>query len=76
MGEWLFPDLSTVPRNRNSRGGDFTRSAYTEQVRLNHRNDALGPSGSFWCKVPREDKCGDEIAISITIGTITILCID
>ncbi len=50
--EWLFPDGTTVPGNSGNTGLDFTRSVFTGQLRLNHRNNALTPTGNFTCMVP------------------------
>lgn len=67
VGEWYFPDGSTVLRRRENPGGDFTRSGFTEQVRLNRRNNAGGPTGVYTCAVPRE--CGGQIhTANISLG--------
>ena len=50
--EWLFPDGGTVPGNTGNSGLDFTRSGFTQQLRLNRRNNALTPTGGFTCRVP------------------------
>ena len=55
VGEWHFPNGSIVPRNSASLNGDFTRSGFTHQVRLNRRNNALTPYGVYTCVVPDED---------------------
>ena len=69
VGEWWFPDGRIVPRNRNSGGGDYSRSGFHQQVRLNRRNNALGPSGVWMCTVPREDGCeGIEHVANISLG--------
>ena len=65
VGEWYYPDGSMVPRNRGNQNADFSRNGYAQQVRLNRRNDALGPVGEFTCKVPREDGCNDEMHVGI-----------
>ncbi len=41
VGEWHFPNGNIVPRNSDNPNGDFTRSGFTHQVRLNRRNNAL-----------------------------------
>ena len=61
VGEWLHPDGSLVPRRNQDRGADFTRSGFKEEVRLNRRNSAIGPSGVYTCSVPSEPGCGDEV---------------
>ena len=76
-GEWHYPDGSLVPRNREDPMGDFGRSAYSQQVRLNRRNEALGPSGSYTCIVPREDGCGDMMhTASITLGELESVSVE
>lgn len=52
VGEWFFPNGTMVPRNNGSRRAQFTRSGYTEQIRLNRRRNILSPTGDFTCKVP------------------------
>ena len=47
VGEWFHPNGTLVPRNSGTVGDDiFTRSGYTEQVRLNRRANAVGTSWS------------------------------
>lgn len=71
--QWHFPDGSLVPHNQYSHGEDFSSSGYTQQVRLNRRNDALGPSGIFTCVVPREDRCEDLVhTASIKLGQSSV----
>jgi hypothetical protein len=66
VGEWWFPDGSIVPRNRANQ--DYGRSGYTQQVRLNRRNNPLGPSGVWTCTVPG---CGGlEHIAYITLGKL------
>ena len=53
VGEWFFPNGNMVPRNRDSPNGDFTRTGFTHQVRLNRRNsNAMTPLGTYTCVVP------------------------
>ena len=49
LGEWFF-NGNIIPRNSESL--DFSRSGFTEQVRLNRRNDPMGPIGAYECRVP------------------------
>ena len=51
VGEWFFPDGTMVPRNSSSANANFTRGDFTEQIRLNRRNNALMPTGIFSCRV-------------------------
>ena len=63
-GEWYFPDGYQVPRNAESE--DFSRSGFTQQVRLNRRNNPIGPTGAYECRVP---SLGDG---TLVIASITI----
>ena len=66
-GEWYHPDGTIVPRNFGTLADDiFTRSGYTEQVRLNRQANAVGPLGVYRCDVPA-DQSGANISASITI---------
>ena len=66
VGEWYFPSGTIVPRNRASPNGDFTRSGFTHQVRLNRRN-AMTPLGSYTCVVPDMNTAMNHTA-TITIS--------
>ncbi len=68
VGEWHFPDGSIVPRNGRAPTGDFTRTAQNQQLRLNHRNNAVTPTGAFECRVPAEST-GVTVVASIKITT-------
>jgi hypothetical protein len=52
VGEWFDPDGNLLPRFNRDRSASFSRSAYTHQVRLNRRNNAMSPIGLFECRVP------------------------
>ena len=52
VGEWFFPNGAMVPRNSRSPGSDFTRNGFTQQVRLNRRNNAVAPFGVYTCRIP------------------------
>ena len=52
VGEWYFPNGTIVPRLSVSPNGDFTRTGYTHQVRLNRRNNTTAPLGTYTCVVP------------------------
>jgi hypothetical protein len=54
MWEWFDPGGNHLPRFRLSRINpvDFSRSAFIQQVRLNHRNNTVSPTGAFECGVP------------------------
>ena len=49
LGEWFF-NGNIIPRNSASL--DFSRSGFTEQVRLNRRNNPMTPTGAYECRVP------------------------
>ena len=70
VGEWYFPDGSIVPRSRNSRNGDFTRSGFTHQVRLNRKSDAMAPLGTYTCRVPDAGNSAVVHTASITLVTL------
>ena len=55
VGEWYFPNGTQVPRNKNSPNGDYSRRGYAQQARLNRRNNAMGPVGTYTCRVPDEN---------------------
>ena len=53
VGEWHFPDGTIVPRYNQDPNADFSRSAFTHEVRLNRRNTgAMLPTGAYECRVP------------------------
>ena len=54
MGEWFFPNGTIVPRNSGNEHRNFTRSGFTQQARLNRRNNAMVPLGAYTCVVPNE----------------------
>jgi hypothetical protein len=69
VGEWFDPDGNELPRFSDTDAeADFSRSAYTHQVRLNRRNNAMSPTGAFECRVPPTGG-GAPVNASITIST-------
>ena len=66
VGEWYFPNGTMVPRNSAAPSAVFTWSGFTHQVRLNRRNSATSPTGTFECRVPDEDT-GELVDASITL---------
>ena len=69
-GDWYFPNGGVVPGNGGNERADFTRSGYTQQVRLNRRNDAPTPAGVFECRVLNGDGIVlGSASITLTIGT-------
>ena len=61
-GEWLDPDGTRI-LNRTS--DNFYKTRYTHQIRLNHRNDAMSPTGVFTCVIPNSTM---NHTATITIG--------
>ena len=74
VGEWYFPNGTMIPRNNIAGSADFFRSAFTHQVRLNRRNNATTPTGSFECRVP-DGRSGRLHTAGITLGMINITCV-
>ena len=70
VGEWFFPDESMVPRNRDSPSSDFTRSGFTHQVRLNRRNNAMTPLGTYTCVVPDMNNAAMNHTATITLALV------
>ena len=50
FGEWYFPNGSSV-RNEGHKY-NFYRDRSHQTVRLNRRNDAVHPTGTFHCELP------------------------
>ena len=67
VGEWYFPNGTIVPRLRDSSNGDFSRSGWTHQVRLNRLNNAMSPLGTYTCVVPDMNSTMNQTA-TITLG--------
>ena len=65
VGEWYFPDGTIVPLGSPDSFGDFTRTSFFQQVRLN-RNTAMGPLGTYTCVVPNLE--GVVFNATINIG--------
>ena len=64
--EWYHPDGTKIPPNTPDT--DFYRTRYTQQVRLNHRNNAMSPIGVFTCEVPNDGDSTMPHTATITIG--------
>ena len=67
VGEWFFPDGTMVPRFVTSPNGDFTRTSWTHEVRLNRRNNVTTPLGTYTCVVPDMNNTMNHNA-TITLG--------
>ena len=67
VGDWYFPNGTMVPRHSAAPSADFTRSGFTHQVRLNRRNNATSPTGTYECRVP-DGFTGELVNASIVLG--------
>ena len=72
VGEWYFPHGSAVfpfpfPYGFPP-GYDFVRRAFTQEVRLERRNNAISPTGKYECRVP-DEVTGELVNASITLTT-------
>ena len=67
LGDWYFPNGTIVPRFSEKMNGDFTRTGFTHQVRLNRRNNAMTPLGTYTCVVPSMNNAMNHTA-TITLG--------
>ena len=69
LGNWYFPDGTIVPHLSASPNGDFTRTAFTHQVHLNRRNNAMTPLGTYTCAVPDMNNTMNHTAtITLDLG--------
>ena len=68
-GEWYFPNTSQV--GTVGGGGDFYRNRDQRVVRLNRRNNAMMPTGSFCCTIPDRNNVMQRLCI-IVESTITL----
>ena len=64
-GEWYLPDGTRI---LNTPDTNFYRTRYTQQVRLNRRNNAMSPTGVFTCEVPNDGDSTMPFTATITIG--------
>ena len=76
VGEWYHPNGTIVPRNsRAPRGDIFTRTGFTQQVRLNRRANTFGLLGVYRCDIPANSS-GANINASMTIQRQGVRLID
>ena len=52
VGNWFFPNGTIVPHYSNSSNYVISRTAFTQQVRLDSRSGIILPIGVYTCKVP------------------------
>ena len=64
-GEWYLPDGTRI---LNTPDTNFYRTRYTQQVRLNRRNNAMSPTGVFICEVPNDADSTMPFTATITIS--------
>ena len=64
-GEWYLPDGTKI---LNTQDTNFYRTRYVQQVRLNHGNNAMSPTGVFTCEVPNDADSTMNHTANITIG--------
>ena len=75
-GDWYFPNGGEVPSNNGNDGADFARSGYTQQVRLNRRNGAMTPTGTFECRIlDGDDMLLGSANITVTTGVCACMCV-
>ncbi len=78
VGNWFYPNGSTVLGNSNSYYYEnFTRSSHTQQIRLNRKryNNAMSPTGVYTCEVPDGSNTAmiHTATIYITLGECTCI---
>ena len=64
-GEWYLPDSTRIVNNPNN---NFYKTRYTQQVRLNLKNNAMSPTGVFTCEVPNNMSNTMKHTATIRIG--------
>ena len=63
LGEWLYPNGTSVPIERD--GHDFYRNRGPSTVLLHRRNNATSPTGSYCCEVPDATNTNKTTCINI-----------
>ncbi len=72
VGNWLYPNGTTVPRNQVNPNGDITRSSHTQQICLNRKKtNVISPTGVYTCVVPDGSNTGMNHTATITLGECT-----
>ena len=62
-GEWILPSDSA----------DFTTSRVPSAVLLNRRNNALGPTGIFTCRIPDGNNQLSTLYIGVDTGSYIVM---
>ena len=65
IGDWYYPNGSTVNSGSSGKGQNFTRYLYRHQVRLASEGVPEGPLGVYRCEIP--DGSGRKIAANINV---------
>ncbi len=69
VGNWLYPNGTIVPRDIDNPNGNFTRTSYIHQIRLNRkRPDVMSPTGVYTCQVPNGSNSSLNHTANITLG--------
>ena len=74
MGEWYFPDMSTV--RTEGEGDSFFRSRGPSVVRLYRRYNVMMPTGDFYCEVPDARGVNQRTYITIVAGSYNSSILD
>ena len=62
FGEWYYPNGSMIPNN--AAGYSFFRTrGYNQTIRLNSRNNAQSPTGSFCCELPDDSDVNHTLCV-------------
>ncbi len=73
VGNWLYPDGTTVLGNNANPNGSFTRSSHFQKIRLNRkRTDVMSPTGVYTCEVPDGSNTAIIHTATITLGECNI----
>ena len=71
-GDWYYPSGDSVPNS--AAGQDFYRGRGNDgTVRLNRRNNALSPLGTYYCEIPLTSP-SDLQRLSVTSKLIVCTC--
>ncbi len=69
LGDWFYPNGTIVLGNNVNPNGDFTRSSFAQQIRLNRkRPEVKSPTGVYTCEVPDGSNTAIIHTANITLG--------
>ena len=63
LGRWFLPDGSVI--GTESEAGDFYIDRDQSVVRLNRRNNATSPTGTFCCEIPNAKSVNTKVCANI-----------